>query len=201
MGRIRLKLSKIVMPNDTILLTSQSNNETTIKINKEIDNVSILSSNKLKESCRICFNHDSDLNNPLISPCKCSGSIKYIHLKCLQESIMAGKYEVISNDDYKLIIYSKSMCEICKEEYPTIYKFKDRIYYLIDKGNNFTKYAIFDYFIYKDDDDIVLRTGILYVNLNLKDKSDNLIKIGRTKNNYIKLDREETVRMLMPGSR
>jgi hypothetical protein len=34
--------------------------------------------------CRICFSDDSDKENPLISPCKCSGSMQYVHLNCLR---------------------------------------------------------------------------------------------------------------------
>ena len=34
-------------------------------------------------ACRICFETESDIN-PLIYPCKCSGSMKYIHEACLK---------------------------------------------------------------------------------------------------------------------
>lgn len=35
--------------------------------------------------CRICLYNDFDSTNPLISPCSCAGSMKYIHLSCLQQ--------------------------------------------------------------------------------------------------------------------
>eukprot|EP00828_Plagiopyla_frontata_P033783 TRINITY_DN43894_c0_g1_i1.p1 TRINITY_DN43894_c0_g1~~TRINITY_DN43894_c0_g1_i1.p1 ORF type:complete len:117 (-),score=13.77 TRINITY_DN43894_c0_g1_i1:225-575(-) len=38
-----------------------------------------------KVSCRICFSGNFTKGNPLISPCNCSGSLKYIHLQCLQQ--------------------------------------------------------------------------------------------------------------------
>jgi len=38
-------------------------------------------------NCRICFRSESNIQDPLISPCKCSGSIKYIHFKCLKQCI------------------------------------------------------------------------------------------------------------------
>lgn len=34
-------------------------------------------------SCRICLSKLSTVDNPFISPCKCIGSVKFIHLKCL----------------------------------------------------------------------------------------------------------------------
>lgn len=35
--------------------------------------------------CRICLEDSEEDENPLISPCKCDGSMKFIHLKCLRE--------------------------------------------------------------------------------------------------------------------
>lgn len=37
--------------------------------------------------CRICLDEEEDIScgNPFITPCKCTGSMKYIHLKCLRE--------------------------------------------------------------------------------------------------------------------
>ena len=50
--------------------------------------------------CRICFSS----KDKLISPCKCSGSIKYVHKKCLKKWIK-NKAE------------NKDSCEICGEKY------------------------------------------------------------------------------------
>jgi len=37
--------------------------------------------------CRICLDEEEDLQNynPFITPCKCTGSMKHIHLNCLRE--------------------------------------------------------------------------------------------------------------------
>ena len=34
--------------------------------------------------CRICFMTENTQNNPLISPCDCRGTLKYVHQNCLQ---------------------------------------------------------------------------------------------------------------------
>lgn len=45
----------------------------------------ILDSNRKKlealnvNACRICLGDDNDHENPLISPCICTGSLKFIH--------------------------------------------------------------------------------------------------------------------------
>ena len=37
--------------------------------------------------CRICYLEEETDSNPLIQPCLCSGSLKYIHLDCLKKWI------------------------------------------------------------------------------------------------------------------
>ena len=39
--------------------------------------------------CRICLSEVFEPENPLISPCKCGGTMKFIHLKCLQHCLMS----------------------------------------------------------------------------------------------------------------
>uniref|UniRef100_A0A2C9K6C1 RING-CH-type domain-containing protein n=1 Tax=Biomphalaria glabrata TaxID=6526 RepID=A0A2C9K6C1_BIOGL len=51
--------------------------------------------------CRICHCEGED-NNKLISPCLCSGSLKFIHLACLQKWIKSS---------------DKKSCELCNFEY------------------------------------------------------------------------------------
>jgi len=49
-------------------------------------------------SCRICFESEG----PLYTPCRCDGSIKYIHEKCLLKWVL---------------VTDRSACELCKETY------------------------------------------------------------------------------------
>lgn len=39
---------------------------------------------KFKLPCRICLSENYVDGNPLICPCNCDGTMKYIHIKCLQ---------------------------------------------------------------------------------------------------------------------
>jgi len=56
-------------------------------------------------ACRICF----ETHTPLYYPCKCNGSIKYIHEECLFQWLE-------SREDNRDI-----QCELCKESYLFIY--------------------------------------------------------------------------------
>ena len=42
---------------------------------------------KFKLPCRICLSENYTDDNPLICPCNCDGTMKYIHLKCLQRAL------------------------------------------------------------------------------------------------------------------
>jgi len=55
-------------------------------------------------SCRICLEEDNTFSNPFISPCKCKGSMKYIHRNCLQNWRMANNTAFYE-------------CDICKYKY------------------------------------------------------------------------------------
>ncbi|KAL3901106.1 MAG: hypothetical protein SGCHY_000859 [Lobulomycetales sp.] len=38
-----------------------------------------------KKTCRLCFSDETEPGDKMISPCKCKGTMKYIHLNCLNE--------------------------------------------------------------------------------------------------------------------
>jgi len=44
--------------------------------------------NKKPRVCRICYGKDTSVENPLICPCICKGSMKYIHFQCLKYLIL-----------------------------------------------------------------------------------------------------------------
>lgn len=56
-------------------------------------------------NCRICLESHNSPDNPIISPCACSGSIKWVHRACLQE--------------YRLKHAKKNVfkCELCQKPY------------------------------------------------------------------------------------
>lgn len=64
--------------------------------------------------CRICLSHK--INNKygqLVTPCKCSGSMKYVHLNCIQQWRRISK-NVLS------YIYCEQCCSLYKHELPYI---------------------------------------------------------------------------------
>lgn len=67
--------------------------------------------------CRICLSEEFDDMNPLFSPCKCSGSMKYVHLTCLGTWISSKK--VTKETAFCKTYFWKNLeCELCKTVFP-----------------------------------------------------------------------------------
>ena len=132
--------------------------------------------------CKICYNSDTEEDNPLINPCSCHGSMKYIHFKCLKYWLEENSFVLEEKYEYFLKYkYKELKCELCKSEYPDIihHKGKDYDFFDInDKFNLFKKYVIFEKLSNEDD-----KYKTLYM-LSL-DKNNKLLKIGRAKDNEL----------------
>ncbi|RHY32268.1 hypothetical protein DYB32_002914 [Aphanomyces invadans] len=64
--------------------------------------------------CYVCYDESED-DNPLVAPCKCSGDTKYIHVNCLKRWHTNGdKNEICAVLDES----DARTCSICKAAYP-----------------------------------------------------------------------------------
>ena len=157
---------------DLISCNSEKNSEMMNKKNKKI--------------CRICYMEETNKKvNPLIKPCKCSGSMKYIHYECLlhwlKTKVLINKNSYCDNGYFTIYSLNLIECELCKNHLPNYIKHKDKIYSLIDyekfdkkkskkeKSNN--NFIIFDEITHG-------KQGTKYRYL-VKFDQNNVIKIGR----------------------
>ena len=70
-----------------------------------------------KTPCRICLSDTATDFDPLISPCKCAGTMRLIHLKCLREWLRSRMQVKLAGSIASY--YWKSLdCELCKEKFP-----------------------------------------------------------------------------------
>ena len=67
--------------------------------------------------CRICLSEKYDDENPLICPCNCDGTMKYIHLKCLQRALRS-KVTSRSTETALSFTWKSMSCDLCKRPYP-----------------------------------------------------------------------------------
>ena len=64
-----------------------------------------------EEICRICYAPSSELD-PLVTPCQCQGSLKYVHLGCLREWIR-NRGVSQSTAFGKSYFWKNLECELC----------------------------------------------------------------------------------------
>ena len=85
-------------------------------------------------NCRFCFSEGQfDGDNPLISPCSCTGSVKYIHLNCLRKWLTSKvTVKSTSNNNIYCYIFKNMECELCKCIIPERVKYRDKYISLLD---------------------------------------------------------------------
>lgn len=135
--------------------------------------------------CRLCYQNESSISDPLISPCKCNGSMKYIHLSCLKRSI-SSKIQKRHEGHCDFYLFKGYNCEICLSNYPKYITYKNMVYPLVDidiDSSNFNNYVQCSLSQYVDNNHKIMNLGylIFYIHEN------NQLTIGRKQNNQIKL--------------
>lgn len=143
---------------------------------QKTENSSLSKKKKKKiKVCRICYGEDDDpISNPLVQPCICKGSMKFIHLQCLKQCINTKTcVKINSNSNKNCSIYNikKIECELCKTELPDFIKHDGKLYEILDFHSDFENYITIESLSIDKH-----KNKYLYV-VNL-DKTDS-IKIGR----------------------
>ena len=67
--------------------------------------------------CRICLMEDNEVDNPLFAPCKCAGSMRFIHHQCLK-TWFANKRVMKQTQIVTTFFWKNLECELCKTAYP-----------------------------------------------------------------------------------
>ncbi|KAK1881628.1 putative E3 ubiquitin-protein ligase MARCH10 [Dissostichus eleginoides] len=79
--------------------------ETVCRLNKRLSDES--TEEEEEDQCRICHGVNTSPENPLVSPCKCRGSVHYLHLDCLKQWTR-------SRIERGTGPYTVTTCELCK---------------------------------------------------------------------------------------
>ena len=136
-------------------------------------NDNINKNNKIKKKnliCRICYMEEEDGGeDPLVQPCKCSGSLKYIHLKCLKHWIFTRScMKVESNECCSVFVFKEVECEICKTKLPDLVSHNGKLHSLLDFSEEFKNYLILETLTLDDEDNKFLYVISLDKNRNIK---------------------------------
>lgn len=183
-----LKLGKFILKIRQIRLKSEQKTMVVEKGTKEEDSRNILRTESMKRevlllskgtgekgmdrpTCRICLGDEHDDANPLINPCKCAGTMKYIHLECLRQ-LIESKIQRTKGEPVTVINFKTLECDICKSLIPENIKLKNKVYTIIDLNRPDSNYIIIEGLV-KETPDV---KSIFVINLN----SGRPIKIGRS---------------------
>ena len=219
LGRLRLKFDKINFSKNNIksdnnLITSRASNtminamqmttsnDIFMNINNNISeeitkNNLFIEVEKDKESCekiycRLCYQEESTILDPLLCPCKCKGSMRYIHYSCLKKSIMQ-KIQIRNEKYFDIYFFKSYNCEICLETYPKYIKYKSHIYNLVEVDlSKYTDYIQASIIYYTEnnnngnnDKDKKQLSYLGYIIFNIEEKNE--MKVGRNQSNEIVL--------------
>jgi len=78
--------------------------------------------------CRICLNEGSCMEDPLLAPCQCRGSIRHVHFGCLKHWVRDRLG--LSDGDTAFVVGgdpNRMACELCKSAYQTAIQIGDKL--------------------------------------------------------------------------
>eukprot|EP00916_Digyalum_oweni_P014152 GHVL01023214.1.p1 GENE.GHVL01023214.1~~GHVL01023214.1.p1 ORF type:complete len:451 (+),score=70.63 GHVL01023214.1:152-1504(+) len=127
LGRFRLKVKEIVLNHQQHqdALSSQRPVRP-IPINGDDDTETVAPDENLEVECshesdvglcRVCLSEGSEHGNPLVAPCLCRGSMRYVHLQCLRRW-MEGRLNIRADGNQSSFFWRALDCELCKTPYP-----------------------------------------------------------------------------------
>ena len=144
-----------------------NSNDTNELLNKNIEKIRI---------CRICYGEESTKINPLLCPCTCKGSMKYIHYLCLKNWLNSKiESEIEKNSGETTIIsYSKKdlCCELCKSQFPDYIRYEGILYNISFYKPKFKEFIMFETLRLE-------KRKVKYINIISLDNKD-MINIGRS---------------------
>ena len=173
-GRINLRIRKININQNSYTTLSSNNSQISEekKSQNEILKLNNLKNNNKKKLCRICYTNQDTLENPLIQPCNCSGTMKYIHIECLRMWLTTSSCIIVENDSNCIVYKIKHVeCELCQCKLPDYVNHNGKLFEILNFKINFKNYFIVESLTIDKN-----KNKFLYI-LNLDNK--NFINVGR----------------------
>ena len=136
---------------------------------------------KFPKLCKVCYGEEENEENPLVQPCKCSGSLKYIHLNCLKHWLNTKScIKIEGNERFSIFLVKQIECEICKEKFPDFVKHKDKLYEILEPNIEYESYCYFEILTLDKDG----KRNIYIINL----EKNMTLKMGRGHESHLNLN-------------
>ncbi|OII77365.1 zinc finger C3HC4 FHA domain-containing protein [Cryptosporidium andersoni] len=111
LGRFKLRVKQLVRTGEQIPeLRLDETEASIIEPNGE---------ESLTMQCRICLTEGEQEDDPLLCPCQCRGSIKFVHLECLRHWINGRLNLANENNSRDTFFFRQLQCELCKSPLPS----------------------------------------------------------------------------------
>lgn len=182
-GHLRLKFDKIFFENNKKEDLNKRNNIESLASSEKNKSENIIYNTEPNEThyCRLCYQKEINNNDPLICPCKCNGSMKFVHLSCLKNNINL-KIHKKHDKYYDMYLFQNYNCEICLATFPKYLIIKNKKINLLEiELSNYKNYALCDLIQYDENNDYIFHIGYLVLRL----ENEIPIKIGRKKENDV----------------
>lgn len=154
----------------------EENKELKFKVNEKENNENF---DIIEQSiCRICLSESETVIDPLISPCKCAGSMQCIHLNCLKEWLRSKITSKLSSKSMSYHI-KDLICELCRSSFPLIFTYKDQKISLLSVDMPSSTYLILQE--YRPDNNSRIALHIITLEKNQS------IQLGRGQDTDIKI--------------
>jgi len=192
LGRVMFKINQIKLsqdrqmqnpnPYESSLADSIRNHMQKAGLNEELikasDQVTEVPRASVGAICKICLSEIQEEDDPLLSPCHCTGSVKYVHLKCIQNWVQS-KLSTQEQKNIVTIFWKSLSCELCKHKLSLKYYHNNKEFSLVSFGEKISdSYVILESFS-RDNDS----TGIHIIDLS----SNQEFKLGRSHECDLKL--------------
>ncbi|CAI2387497.1 unnamed protein product [Moneuplotes crassus] len=128
--------------NEEVLNEILEKKESFTQIQLKRNTISYPGKERNENSCRICLDEEfDDQDNPMISPCKCTGSVKQVHLECLKEWIQ-NKRNIRNLHNTRSFNWKDLKCELCKSIYENEFYHKSKRYKLLNYEDEMTQHYL-----------------------------------------------------------
>ncbi len=118
LGRIRFKIREINLSSKAVSVVQSKTLKGFPNTSMNESGESSANYSKSGNVCRICLSDTIYPDNPLLSPCSCSGTMKNVHLKCLQRW-MCNRVQVKPHSRCLTLLWKNFECELCKTSFPS----------------------------------------------------------------------------------
>ncbi|EGR30176.1 hypothetical protein IMG5_139130 [Ichthyophthirius multifiliis] len=133
LGRLKFRIRQICEPGKKVQQQIQQIIEEQTEVVSDLETITEqITMRRNIPMCKICLSEQQEAENPLVNPCKCTGSMKFVHIQCIQYWVRSKLQNNYSNPNCIVLLTKFFECELCKTKYPPKFNSEGRIYDIVE---------------------------------------------------------------------